>query len=82
MRANQKEYRISIPVPKSNEQTQAERILAYLKAGNKLTQLEALKKFGCMRLPSRIWDIKQTGVEVQRNFTKTRTGKCVAEYYL
>jgi hypothetical protein len=34
-------------------------IYAYLKEGNKLTQLECTDMFGCTRLASRIYDIKK-----------------------
>ncbi|PIT22080.1 helix-turn-helix domain-containing protein [Snodgrassella communis] len=36
-------------------------ILDYLKAGNSITPLDALRKFGCMRLGARIYDLKQAG---------------------
>ena len=39
-------------------------IKKHLLSGGKLTGLDALKLFGTMRLPSRIWDIKQLGVAV------------------
>lgn len=40
-------------------------ILAYLKSGKRLTQLMALDLFGCMRLPSRIHDIKKAGIDIK-----------------
>jgi len=57
-------------------------ILQYLQAGNSLTQLEALMKFGCMRLASRISEIRQMGYEIDVDFIVTRQGKRVAQYSL
>ena len=47
-----------------NEQSsasQAKRILAYMKAGNRITPIEALNLFGCFRLGARIADLKDGG---------------------
>lgn len=41
--------------------SQCERILEWLNAGNSLTPLEALDKFGCNRLGARIYDLKDRG---------------------
>ncbi|KDN14029.1 hypothetical protein BGI40_01585 [Snodgrassella communis] len=41
--------------------TQTIQILQYLKDGNSITPLDALRKFGCMRLGARIYDLKQAG---------------------
>lgn len=56
-----------------NYATQAGQILAYMKAGNKITPLEALNKFSCMRLQARVHDIEQrTGIRVKRQRVKVR----------
>lgn len=53
--------------------TQNERILQYLNEFGSITQLEALRDIGCMRLASRISDLKRLGypiiseVEVVKN---------------
>ena len=39
-------------------QSQCDRILRYLQSGKRLTSLEALDKFGCLRLSARILDLK------------------------
>lgn len=39
--------------------TQCERILKYIEETGSITQMDALKEFGCMRLASRISDIKK-----------------------
>lgn len=62
--------------------SQNERIREYLENGNKLTALEALELFGCMRLPSRIHDLKMRGLNIIREMITTASGKRVAQYSL
>ena len=45
--------------------TQTELILAALLKGESLSQLEALQRFGCMRLGARILEIKKRGYDVE-----------------
>ena len=61
--------------------TQNQRILDYLKSGKTLTPLEALNKFGCLRLSARIFNLREQGNAI---ITKndTRKGKTFAEYSL
>lgn len=51
-----------------------------------ITQLEALADLGCMRLASRISDLRQQGIAIGRRMktSKNRYGEDVhfAEYYL
>ena len=61
---------------------QTDLILAALVRGDKLTPLDALRRFGCLRLGARIWDIRQRGVAVQRKMVKTGKGKNVAMYFI
>ena len=62
--------------------TQCKMIAAWLEGGSTITSLEALRKFGCMRLASRIWDLRESGMDIQKRRVKTSTGKTVCEYYL
>ena len=62
--------------------TQCEMIKAHLEAGNKLTALEALKLFGCMRLPSRIHDLNKRGMNIKKEMVVVSNGKRVAQYSL
>jgi len=67
--------------------SQTKRILAYLQAGGKITPLDALYKFGSMRLGARIADIsKLIGRPVSRQRIKVfnADGKevYVMQYYL
>lgn len=43
------------------KETQSQKILAWLQSGNTLTQLDALHMFRCMRLASRISDLRSEG---------------------
>lgn len=63
-------------------ESQVKRILAYLLDGNSITGLDALKKFGCMRLPARISDIKARGYLVYSEFVTGPNGKKYKKYYL
>jgi hypothetical protein len=62
--------------------TQAGRILAHLRAGNRLTALDALESFGCFRLAARIHELRREGWNVQERTVETRSGKRVAEYFI
>lgn len=64
--------------------SQCRRILSYLKDGNRLTSLEALKYFDCFRLASRISDLRRSHpeVEIKRDVIITGSGKRVAQYYI
>jgi len=62
--------------------TQANRILRYLRDGNRLTALEALERFGCFRLAARIHELRREGWSIEERTVETRGGKRVAEYYL
>lgn len=66
--------------------TQCEKVLAYMRQFGSITQLQALQDIGCMRLASRISDLRQQGVAIGRRIktSKNRYGESVsfAEYYL
>ena len=66
--------------------TQCDKVLSYMKRFGSITQLEALADIGCMRLASRISDLRQQGVPIGRRMKtgKNRYGDDVtfAEYYL
>ena len=66
--------------------TQCQQILEYMKRFGSITQLEALRDIGCMRLASRISDLRGQGYPIGRRMktSKNRYGKDVsfAEYYL
>jgi hypothetical protein len=61
--------------------SQTDQILAYLREGNALTPLEALERFGCLRLGARVWDLKQAGFDIRSELIE-RNGKRFAQYTL
>jgi len=51
--------------------------------GNSLTALEALERFGCMRLGARILELKKKGWEISSEMVKVGgKGKSVARYIM
>ena len=64
--------------------TQNERILAYIKEFGSITQLEALRDPGVMRLASRISDLRRQGYNIvsERETVKNRYGEnCYPKRY-
>lgn len=66
--------------------TQCDRVLEYMRDFGSITPLEAIQDIGCMRLASRIADLREQGYPIGRRMktSKNRYGKNVsfAEYYL
>lgn len=66
--------------------TQCERLLSYLQEYESITQLEALRELGIMRLASRMSELKKDGVPFKREMVsvKNRYGEAVyfAKYTL
>lgn len=62
--------------------TQAGRILAHLRAGHRLTALEALERFQCFRLAARVHELRREGWQIAERTVETPSGKRVAEYWL
>ena len=66
--------------------TQCDKVLEYMKTFGSITQLQALSDIGCMRLASRISDLRYQGHSIGRRMktSKNRYGDDVyfAEYYL
>jgi hypothetical protein len=74
---------------KTNEQfkhidlrSQNGRILKHLLQGRKITQLEALQRFGCLRLSGRIYDLKEAGYLIECELHTTNNGKRVGRYFI
>ena len=66
------------------KQKQTDLILLYMLQGNKITSLEALKKFGCLRLGGRIYDLKKQYkniYEIKSKLIKV-DNKHIAQYWL
>lgn len=62
-------------------QSQEHKILEFLKARNRLTPLEALNRFGCLRLSGRILDLRKKGYDIKTEIVE-ENGKRFAEYSL
>ena len=62
--------------------TQTQNIIEYMQQGNAITPIEALNKFGCLRLGARIFDIKRLGYDVITHIKDVSDHKHVAEYSL
>ena len=66
--------------------TQCDKVLEYMRTFGSITQLQALQDIGCMRLASRINDLRAQGIAIG---ARMKTGKkrdggktTFAEYYL
>lgn len=57
-------------------------VLTHLKTGKELTPIEALESFGCFRLASRIYDLKQDGWPIHCERRAMHNGKVVGVYTL
>jgi len=62
--------------------SQRKAILKFLSDGHTLTALQALQKFGCLRLAGRINELRAGGLNIKTEIVATSTGKHVARYRL
>jgi hypothetical protein len=67
---------------KTETQSQNKMILAYMMRGKRITALEALNLFGCLRLASRINDLRNKGFIIQKQMIKTESDKYVMQYWI
>jgi len=65
-----------------NTESQEKMILDALLAGRKITPLDALNDYGCMRLGGRIFDLRAAGHEISDEWHETKSGKRVKRYYI
>ena len=63
-------------------QSQAKMIRAWLESGRTITWMDALHLFGCGRLASRINDLKNQGMNIDKTIVTGTNGKRYAEYFL
>lgn len=59
--------------------SQNEKIKNYLLSGKSLTPIQALNKFGCFRLASRVNDLRNEGLNISTNIVY-KNKKKFAEY--
>jgi len=66
--------------------TQKDKIIAYIKKYGSITPLDALREFSCMRLATRIFELKEDGYDIVTKIekSKNKSGEPVhyARYYL
>jgi len=62
--------------------TQTQWILARLKDGQQITQMDALNGCGCFRLASRINDLRNAGHDIVTENRTLPNGKVIAAYSL
>jgi hypothetical protein len=65
---------------KTKTMSQNKQIADYLNKGKKLTTIDALNKFGCFRLASRINDLRNDGMNITTKIIKLDNKKQVAQY--
>ena len=61
--------------------TQNQQIKSYLEQGKTITPLQALNKFGCIRLAARVNDLRKEGLNITTKIV-TKDGKTFASYRL
>jgi hypothetical protein len=62
--------------------SQCSKILHDLIAGKRITQIDALEKYGCFRLSARIKDLRKDGWVIKTEIVRTRSRKRIAQYYM
>lgn len=74
-------YAENINLNEESSASQSAKILAYLQGGGRITSLDALSKFGCFRLASRISDLRKEN-DIQSQFITLPNGKRVKDYFI
>jgi hypothetical protein len=62
--------------------TQNEALLNHLMTGRSISPLEALGLYGVFRLAARVFELKDMGVNIQKNTKVDINGKQYAEYFV
>lgn len=62
--------------------SQNKRIAEYLSKGNKITSLQAMNKYGCMRLARVVGDLKDLGMDIKSKLITVKSGKRVSQYWV
>lgn len=61
--------------------TQTQQIRRHLLRHNSITPLQALRKYGCLRLAARIWELKEDGFSIVAHRVR-RGEKSFAKYVM
>ena len=72
----------NVNLNEKESRTQCNMIADYLQKGYSITSLEALRLFGCLRLSSRIWDLRERGMNIQKKMIVLPNKKRVCEYFI
>jgi hypothetical protein len=62
--------------------TQADQILAHMQSGKTITSFQSFRLFDCTRLPDRIRDLRERGIEVQSQWLKLPSGRRCCQYWI
>ena len=63
--------------------SQEKQIKHYLESGGKISGISALDRFGCYRLSSVIFNLREKGLNIKTKMVKNNNGqKKYAEYYI
>lgn len=57
-------------------------VLEYMRAGNKITPLEAARELGCRSLAARALDLRKDGYEIHCNRLQVSKKTNVSQYYM
>lgn len=63
-------------------QTQQDMVRLALEAGESLTALDALQRFGVFRLAAVVHELRRRGLAIEVQAVRTATGKRIARYRL
>jgi hypothetical protein len=63
------------------KKTQEQMLIRDLEKGKSITALEALNRYGCFRLASRIFDLKKQGWKIDKKAI-VKDGKTYAAYFI
>ena len=66
----------------TRKQSQKEKVLIYLQAGNSITPIKAMHMFGAMRLADIIYRLKNEGDNIRTNLRRDPENKSYAQYTL
>ena len=66
----------------SETTSQNRAILLFLESGGSLSSIDALEKFGSLRLSARINNLRNEGHDIRTEKFKTPSGKIVARYFI
>ena len=62
--------------------TQNQQIEKHLKSGKSITAMDALVMFRCLNLKGRIYELRQSGMNIKTDMITTTTGKRIGKYSL